>query len=190
MKPRAGLRAVGISLGVAALLAVACEFAFRVRADEAQAKALASFRHHLLTGEMREFEARAYTNYQRPRAASNGFGFRDRPWPVERTPGVPRILCLGGSTTEGRKDDAYPLWLEQTLERRAGRDFEVLNAGMAGWTSAEMLVAWFLSLQDLDPDVVVLHEAVNDLEPRFYTGFRADYTHWRVPIRIETVRGP
>jgi lysophospholipase L1-like esterase len=46
-----------------------------------------------------------------------------------------------------------------------------------------MLVSWFLTLQDYAPDAVVLHEGVNDLHARFRKDFRADYSHWRTPLR-------
>lgn len=174
------------------LLLVGGELGFRALVPEARA-GLEGFRRYLLTGVMRGYEARAYTNFQRSATNSNSFGFLDSPWTRARTAGVPRIVCLGSSTTEGGNplgiQGSYPHLLERTLEARTGRDFEVLNAGISGWTSAEMLVAWFLTLQDFAPDVVVLHAAVNDLPPRFLSDFRADYSHWRKPIQTRTVHG-
>jgi lysophospholipase L1-like esterase len=52
-----------------------------------------------------------------------------------------------------------------------------------------MLVAWFLTIQDFQPDVVVVHEAVNDLEPRFLAGFEPDFSHWRRPMETHPVTG-
>jgi lysophospholipase L1-like esterase len=189
------LRGSWISLAVLVLLLVGSELGFRALASEEERAMLAKFRAYLLTGTMPEYEPQAFVNYRRPRESRtfNAFGFQDVPWNVARTSGVPRIACLGGSTTEGGNErglwGSYPYLLEQTLEARTGRDFEVMDAGMSGWTSAEMLVAWFLSLQDFDPDVVVLHEAVNDLVPRFLSSYRPDYTHWRVPIQQRPARG-
>jgi lysophospholipase L1-like esterase len=157
--------------------------------------ALRAYRDYLLTGTIVQFEARAYTNYQRPRRTptGNAFGFSDGAWTRERTPGVPRIVCLGSSTTEGGNGfglrGSYPYQLEVLLEERTGRDFEVFNAGIAGWTSAEELVAWFLTLADFDPDVLVLHEAAGDLEPRFRADFEPDYSHWRRPMKQQPVQG-
>ncbi|MSR63424.1 MAG: SGNH/GDSL hydrolase family protein [Planctomycetes bacterium] len=158
--------------------------------------AISDCRRFLLTGLMKEYEPRAYTGFQRPRSgpyAGNSFGFQDVARTRERTPGVPRVLCLGGSTTEGGNPlgltGSYPYLLEQTLEARTGRDFEVLNCGISGWTTAEMLCSWFLTLQDFHPDVLVLHEAVNDLDARFWTGFEPDYSHWRRPVQTQAVQG-
>lgn len=182
------LRKLWIVLAVVAALAFGAELAFRLLAprlgiDRAQIQALRDF---LLRGELANYEPVAYTVFRRPRREPfNSSGFNDVEWSRTKTPGVPRILCLGSSTTEGgnpsAREGSYPHFLERTLESRTGRDFEVLNAGISGWTSAEVLVAWFLNLQDLEPDLVVIHEGVNDLLPRFRADFRADYTHWRVP---------
>jgi len=157
--------------------------------------AIRSSREYLLTGLMR-YEARAHTVFQRPRDGRDGcnsFGYSDGPWSRARTPGVPRILCLGASTTESGNEQglagSYPYLLERTLEARTGRNFEVMNAGISGWTSAEMLCAWFLTLSDFQPDVLVLHEASNDLSPRFRTAFEPDYSHWRRPLEARPAEG-
>jgi lysophospholipase L1-like esterase len=187
--------AFGVSLGVLALVALGTELGFRVLVPAADEQPIENLRHYLLSGRPRGYEPRAYTVYQRPRNTEsvNANGFGDRPWTRARTPGVPRIACLGGSTTAGGNAQGrratYPFQLELVLEQRTGRDFEVMNAGIAGWTSAEMLVAWFLTIQDFQPDVVVLHEAVNDLEPRFLAGFEPDYSHWRRPMQTHPATG-
>ena len=186
--------AFGVSLTVLGLLALGAELGFRALAPEAARTPLDNFRRYLLTGQAHGYEARAYTVYQKqPGINGNSFGFSDWQWTRERTAGVPRIACLGGSTTEGGNPrgskGSYPHLLELELERRTGRDFEVLNAGISGWTSAEMLVAWFLTIQDFQPDVVVLHEAVNDLEPRFLANYEPDYSHWRRPVQTHPAVG-
>lgn len=153
------------------------------------------YRRFLLDGHLGIYEPRPHTVYQHLRGGRdfNSLGFADSEWSVEREPGEARILCLGGSTTEGGnaagRRGSYPYLLERLLEERTGRAFQVMNAGMSGWTTAEMLTSWFLCLQDFAPDVVVLHEGVNDLEPRFRPDFRADYTHWRRPFVDPRVRG-
>jgi lysophospholipase L1-like esterase len=187
--------AFAVSLVVLVLVLVGVELGFRALLGEPARGGLENYRRYLLTGMMRGYEPRAYTVYQRPRKSPDGnaFGFNDRAWTRARTPGVPRIVCMGGSTTEGGnpsgRQGSYPTLLERVLEERTGRDFEVLNAGIAGWTSAEMLCAWFLTMQDLAPDVLVLHEGVNDLEPRFMAAFEPDYSHWRRSIQTWPVTG-
>jgi lysophospholipase L1-like esterase len=187
--------AFGISLAVLVLAAGGVELGFRTFGPADARESIDNLRSYLLTGQPRGWEARAYTVFQRPRNTQygNSLGFNDLPWSRARTPGVPRIACLGGSTTEGGnpmgRKGSYPTQLELVLEERTGRDFEVLNAGISGWTSAEMLIAWFLAVQDFQPDVVVLHEAVNDLEPRFRANFEPDYSHWRRPVQVQPALG-
>jgi lysophospholipase L1-like esterase len=166
-------------------LALASELGFRLLAprlgvDRAR---LDDYRSLLLHGRLKNFEPRAHTIFGRMHA--NSYGFADREWRVQKKPGVPRILCVGESTTEG----SYPQELEALLQTSTGRDFEVLNAGVSGWCSAEMLVAWFLTLQDFAPDVLVFHGGVNDVHPRLRADFRPDYSHWRTSLRVEQACG-
>jgi lysophospholipase L1-like esterase len=182
-----------LTLAAVAALAVAgvlAEFAYRaVRPlDRGEAQQLESFRL-AVRGEDAVYRALPHTSYGLNPAVDtvNDAGFRGPEWTVARTPGVPRILCLGASTTEGGNgagyEGSYPRMLELALEEELGGDVEVLNAGVSGWTSAESLVAWFLTLQDYRPDVVVIHHAVNDVMPRNTPGFVPNYTHWRTPLR-------
>ena len=142
----------------------------------------------LVRGDFGRYRRRPHTVYSvRPGqgGTTNSLGFRGPEWPLEPTPGVPRIVCLGASTTESGNPQgpagSYPLFLGEELETRLGHPVEVFNAGVSGWTTAETLVAWFLLIQDYRPDVVLVHHAVNDVMPRDRPDFRADYTHWRKP---------
>jgi acyl-CoA thioesterase-1 len=69
--------------------------------------------------------------------------------PVASSSG-PRVVCLGDSLTAGyglpSADEAYPALLERKL-RDAGLDFEVINAGVSGDTSAGGLRRLDWSLQ-------------------------------------------
>ena len=81
-----------------------------------------------------------------------------------------RIVCLGGSTTFGaylEAEEAWPRLLEDTL-RREGLDVEVVNAGVAWYTSAHSLVNYVLQMRYFNPDVVVVMHAVNDLYRSFH----------------------
>ena len=97
----------------------------------------------------------------------------------EPAEGVTRIACLGGSTTYA----GYPGALKQGLEQTTGREFQVMNWGCPGWTTQETMVNYFVTVQSYEPDVVILHHAINDRRPRARPGFRDDYAHWRSPWR-------
>ena len=90
--------------------------------------------------------APSYTNaYGRQH---NAHGYRGELVPVKKVPGSLRVVCLGGSTTYGwavRDPDAtYPAQLQRLLaaDLPAGfRRVEVINAGLAWGTSAELVNA-------------------------------------------------
>lgn len=105
----------------------------------------------------------------------------------EPEPGVRRVMCLGGSTTANSlweigdpAEYSYPLCLRESLKRiNPAVRYEVLNCGMGGWTSAEILVNFALHLIDYRPALVVLYHGFNDLEASLTAPFASDYTHSR-----------
>lgn len=105
----------------------------------------------------------------------------------EKNPGTWRVMCLGASTTANSiweignpKEYSYPLCLRESLARcERSQRYEVLNCGMGGWTSAEILVNFALHLFDLKPDAVILYHGFNDLEASLTTPFASDYSHSR-----------
>lgn len=85
------------------------------------------------------------------------------PPPAAPASGRPRIVCLGDSLTAGlglSPDQAFPARLEERL-REAGLDYEVVNAGVSGDTSAGGLrrLDWSMSG---DVKVLVLALGAND----------------------------
>jgi lysophospholipase L1-like esterase len=181
-----------LALAAGSVLAtlVAVELAFRLGeqrlgVDRVQ---LARFRDFVWTGgETSLYEPRPHVLYARPPLLPgvNRLGFTGPEPALAKAPGVLRVACLGSSTTEGGNPEgeqgSYPHFLKPALEARLGRPVEVLNFGMSGWTTAEELVHFVLVVQDYAPDVVVLHEAVNDVPPRNWPGFEPDYSHYRRP---------
>ncbi len=77
-----------------------------------------------------------------------------------------RILCIGDSVTFGfndDQDDSYPAQLAHFLNKLSpGRDIEIINAGVPGWTWLQGVR--FLEREGLalEPDLVVIAHGVND----------------------------
>jgi len=96
---------------------------------------------------------------------TNNVGFRDDDVVLPKPPGVFRVVCIGGSTTEEGPThaDTYPNLLERRLrESFETESIEVINCGIAGMS---VFKEW-LRLPDflaLDPDLLVAYNAVNDL---------------------------
>ncbi len=113
----------------------------------------------------------------------NALGLRGGPAEAKKKPGAHRIVCIGASTTYGNladPTDSYPAAIGRLVKDHPG-DWEVLNAGVPGWTSTEILVNFALRVLPLEPDVVVLQPGRNEIFPQAYNGFRSDYTHFRRP---------
>lgn len=125
----------------------------------------------------------------------NAAGFRNRAPFEAKSPSTLRIACYGGSTTYGvgveDNDDTYPARLRPALleaARAAGwADVEVLNLGVGGYTSRQIRETMARTLPELSPDIVLLQNAINDVIPRFYPDFQADYSHFRTPFSPVTL---
>jgi lysophospholipase L1-like esterase len=98
---------------------------------------------------------------------TNSLGLRDREISPDKTPGVRRLLVLGDSMTFGwgtPEEDTYPKTLERLLNRNGIR-YEVINAGVGNYNSAQE-VAYFKSRGiGLQPDELILGFYINDAEP-------------------------
>ncbi|MCC6277873.1 MAG: SGNH/GDSL hydrolase family protein [Oligoflexia bacterium] len=86
---------------------------------------------------------------------------------IEKDPKKTRILCLGDSTTEGAIGRfSYPSSLQSILSE-VGAQVEVINAGVNGWLSGQMMTWTHTELKDLKPDVVLLYPGWNEFMYKF-----------------------
>jgi len=93
-----------------------------------------------------------------------------------------RVVCLGASTTgnyiqEGDNVYSYPNLLEKQLNIEKPGTYEVINAGIGGYNSADILIFYLLCIQDLKPDIVILYHGYNDIRHYLSKGFKSDYSH-------------
>lgn len=99
----------------------------------------------------------------------NSLGFRGEEIAIPKPSREFRIACLGGSTTYDDEiaDDSktYPARLAHHLNAR-GYNVTVINAGVPGWTSYESLINFAFRVSYLDPDLIILFDAWNDLSVR------------------------
>ena len=106
--------------------------------------------------------------------SSNSRGFRGPEIAVPKPADVYRIVCLGGSTTEGigvSNDETYPAYLEKILASRRvqGRRVEVVNAGFSGFGSHDLFYVFRSLVLPLEPDLVLYYEVGNRVgESQFY----------------------
>ena len=128
------------------------------------------------------------------RVVINEWGARDtRPF-LRRNPGTRRILVLGGSLAWGgtriRQEDLFTAVLEQQLP-----DCEVINAGVSGYSTAQMAALYRRHLAGLDPDLILVVAGPEDFERPPVTRltgssavFPLERPRWALPIGWATFR--
>ncbi|TRW91952.1 SGNH/GDSL hydrolase family protein [Candidatus Methylobacter oryzae] len=104
----------------------------------------------------------------------NCYGFRDRRL-LEPNPNAIRLVFMGGTTvygiTIGDNRQLFTHLLEEQLneayrDRLESRHFEVINAGMANATSAEMLLRLIFAVSEIRPALVAIQAGICDTWPR------------------------
>jgi lysophospholipase L1-like esterase len=109
-------------------------------------------------------------NYRKGLNTHNSLGYRDDEMVIPKPKGIFRIVCMGGSTTysTGVEDNkmSYPALLEKELNDRGYTNAEVINAGVGAWSSYESLINLEFRILDLEPDVIIIYHAINDLFAR------------------------
>jgi lysophospholipase L1-like esterase len=131
-------------------------------------------------------------NYRNGKTSHNSLGYRNDEFALEKPSGVYRIVALGGSSTYdvSIKDNAatYTAQLERLLKEDYGyQNVQVINAGVPGYNSWEILVNLEFRVLDLDPDLVIIYENTNDVHARMVepSAYRGDdlgrRQAWQVP---------
>jgi lysophospholipase L1-like esterase len=119
-------------------------------------------------------------------------GYRNEEFTLEKPSGTFRIVTLGGSSTyDVRIEDnakTFAAQLEKRLKDEYGyKQVQVINAGVPGYNSWEILVNLEFRVIDLDPDLVIIYEGTNDVHARLVkpSAYRGDdlgrRQAWQVP---------
>ena len=131
-------------------------------------------------------------NYQKGLTSHNSLGYRSDEFPLEKSDGVFRIVALGGSSTYDvsirDNSETFTAQLEKLLKEEHGyQNVQVINAGVPGYNSWEILGNLEYRVLDLDPDLVIIYENTNDVHARMVipASYRGDdlgrRQAWRVP---------
>ena len=123
-------------------------------------------------------------NYRRdPFELVNSLGFRGEEIALKKPEDVYRIVAIGGSTTFAVYlpwNETYPYQLQAELRKRFNSDrIEVINAGLTGSTSAESFHRLATQILPVEPDMLIIYHAFNDLLPRVFDDYQEDYYHFR-----------
>ena len=94
----------------------------------------------------------------------NNQGFKGPVVTNPKSPNTIRILVYGDSNTEGTPEDSWPARLQEVLlHAQSVHDYEVLNAGVAGYTSHQGLLRFQQEVGSYTPDIVLVAFGWNDL---------------------------
>jgi len=120
----------------------------------------------------------------------NSLGYRSPERPLKRTVGTTRVLCSGGSTTfdilAANDSKTWPWRLEAKLAER-NVSAEVFNAGFPGWTSQENLISLAIRDLELRPDILILFQGINDLQPAAHRPFDPQYEHGHAELVVRSL---
>jgi lysophospholipase L1-like esterase len=84
---------------------------------------------------------------------------------VPNPPSVVRVMCYGDSLTDGPPKGGWPNKLGDILKRRPplpGLRFEVVNAGVGGYSSYQGLLRFLQEVDRYEPDLVLVSYGWND----------------------------
>jgi lysophospholipase L1-like esterase len=113
----------------------------------------------------------------------NKLGFRGKDVKINKGDKY-RIVTLGASTTYTTKVQVdsltYPSRLERILnDSIPNLDIEVINAGVGGYTTWETLLSFQLKVLELNPDMIIVYHAINDLHTRRAPEYNRENTGYR-----------
>jgi hypothetical protein len=98
---------------------------------------------------------------------ANSAGFRGREYAPEKPRDVFRIVVVGDSFTMGsgvRDEETYPSLVEDALNRRGDRAYEVLNLGLIGLTVNGVVDRLTQLGLRFHPDLIVYGCTLNDIK--------------------------
>ncbi len=149
-------------------------------------------------------------NIKNSKFPSNDKGFAGKKnFSSQKKENVTRIMVCGGSTVEQNDIDqtepfdeyiTWPQVLENELNNKKGKNFEIINAGCAGYTILESTVHMLTKGIHYKPDYAILYTNINDAwDIQAIKEFKEDYTHarrhpnfpkltWRLPSWLPDLR--
>ena len=110
-------------------------------------------------------------NFHRGENRHNHLGFRGDDVSAEKPEDTFRIVAVGGSTTYSVHvedyRDSYPNLLNDYLHNAGFDSVEVINAGVAGYSSYDNLISISFRVLPLEPDLIIIYQGFNDIDKRF-----------------------
>ena len=87
---------------------------------------------------------------------------------VQENPSAYRVVCVGGSSTYCTEIERYQdTWPAQLQDKLSEKDVVVFNFGVGGWGTIQSLIRCSTWLPIIQPKIVVIYQAKNDLTPLY-----------------------
>ncbi len=107
------------------------------------------------------------TNEGNPHYYINKLGYRGRDFDIEKKPGTIRIMIYGGSSVFDlvvSENEDWPHKIEQFFHQDGMKNVEVINAGIPGHSSFDVVGRLFTEGHNFKPDYVIMYAAWNDVK--------------------------
>lgn len=103
----------------------------------------------------------------------------------EKELGEYRICCLGDSTVYCDNltyRESWPYNLEKQFHNEGFNFVKVINCGVGGYSTWEILVDFLFRIESFNPDLIILYVGLQDLRSRCARPeeFKADNSGWRI----------
>jgi hypothetical protein len=108
-----------------------------------------------------ELNPKTSHTYNKRVVSINDFGYRDKERKKIKGNGVFRIICLGGSNTYGaavNDNETYPYYLEELLNKRSDKKFEVWNAGCSAYVLSQDVEEAKHVISEYSPDLLIFQD--------------------------------
>jgi len=95
----------------------------------------------------------------------NSLGFRGKEFSIKKPANVIRIIAMGDSVTFGIPPEncPYSSQLQEMLEKKFPNKFEVINGGVEGYSSENVLKRLKYDVLKYQPDILLVYVGWNDL---------------------------
>ncbi len=96
----------------------------------------------------------------------NSYGLRGPEISTDKSPGTYRVAVLGDSATFGygaTEDVIFPSVLQEKLTQKLEQPVEVLNFGVAGYSTSQESAQLASKVKKFDPDLIIVAQALNDI---------------------------
>jgi len=109
---------------------------------------------------------------------ANSIGLRSKEYPYKKNNGTFRIVMLGDSYTFGyglRLNDTWSYRLEDLLNLQFNKSVEIINLGIAGFSTKHEYEMYMRYGKNYSPDLVILNYFPNDPEICYVKNTRMDF---------------